>query len=111
MLVRETVEVAKAGLDVTRASTLEKGKPIVLEALQYFKSRNYLMRNEVEVWTELLKRPQNVVAAAHRNPVTHAIIVAGWRVLALGFSSLIGSFVFRASSVRSLQLGLQNKSS
>ena len=42
--------------------------------------------------------------------VTHAIIVAGWRVLALGFSSLIESFVFRASSVRSLQLGWQNKS-
>ena len=80
------MEVVKAGLDVTGASTLQKDKPIVLEALQYFKSRNDLMRNEVEVWTELLKRSQNVVAAAHRNPVTHAIIVAGWRVRgALGF--------------------------
>lgn len=111
VIVREAVEVAKAvgcdeGVDAGEGQTDCLGG----NAIAIFQSRNYLMRNEVEVWAELLKRPQNVVAAAHRDPVTHAIIVAGWRALALGFSSLIVSFVFRASSVPSLQLGLQNKS-
>ena len=78
VIVREAVEVAKAvgcdeGVDAGEGQTDCLGG----NAIAIFQSRNYLMRNEVEVWAELLKRPQNVVAAAHRDPVTHAIIVAG----------------------------------